>query len=62
MPKLVDLTKVKSEADLPGFKVPKWIRPRQIVALMQGTVSDSEEDDIVHITTPDVANIGEKEE
>ena len=45
MPKLIDLTKVASDAELPDFRLPKWIKADQIAALMRGTMSDTDNED-----------------
>lgn len=51
MPKLVDLTKISSDADVPEFRIPQWLKPNQIVALMRGILSDTEDEDedLVHV-------------
>lgn len=66
MPKLIDLTKVPSEADLEKFRLPKWIKADQIQALIRGAMSDTEEEeeeedddeeegDMVYVTSHDNA-------
>lgn len=64
MPKLVDLSKISSETNLPDFRVPKWLKPDQISLLMRGALSDTEseaesddneeDDSMVHIEEPDI--------
>ena len=50
MPKLINLTTTKTP---PEFRIPKWLKPGMIMDLMQGTISDSEDDDMVHVEMVD---------
>ena len=45
MPRVIDLTTVSQTDLLPVFKVPKWLKPKQIEALIRGNLSDSETDE-----------------
>lgn len=44
MPKQVNLLEVPRGENPPYFRVPKWLKPRQIRELMEGCVSSSEDE------------------
>ena len=48
MPKLINLSKISNESEVPAFRVPGWLKPKQIGALMCGAVSDTEDESSDH--------------
>lgn len=45
MPKQVNLLEIPRGDNPPFFRIPKWLKPRQIRELMEGCVSSSEDEE-----------------
>lgn len=51
MPNVVNLVEITDKTKLPSFRIPKWMKPKQIRELMDGAVSseEDEDEDLVHV-------------
>lgn len=49
MPSVVNLVEITDKTKLPSFRIPKWMKPKQIRELMDGAVSSDEDEDLVHV-------------
>lgn len=50
MPSVVNLVEITDKTKLPSFRIPKWMKPKQIRELMDGAVSSDEDEDLVHVS------------